>query len=78
MEFFSAVTTYPAGQFGRGQQSGDTVLSVHSVGKFQSGHLKICPDYENLPMQYTEIFKVVKKCNFSVENFDTFQFLIQK
>ena len=28
--------------------------------------------YENLPMQYTEIFKVVKNDNFHQKNFDIF------
>ena len=33
--------------------------------------------YENLPMQYTEIFKVVKNENFHQENFDIFLIFAQ-
>ena len=33
--------------------------------------------YENTPMQYTEIFKVVKKENFHEKNFDIFLIFAQ-
>ena len=33
--------------------------------------------YENMPMQYTEIFKVVKNENFSVENICYFSYFAQ-
>ena len=33
--------------------------------------------YENMPMQYKEIFKVVKKRKFSAENFDVFLIFAQ-
>ena len=34
--------------------------------------------YENMPMQYTEIFKVVKNENFQWKNFDIFLIVAQK
>ena len=33
--------------------------------------------YENMPIQYTEIFKVVKNDHFHQENFDTFNIFAQ-
>ena len=33
--------------------------------------------YENMPMKYTEIFKVVKNEKFQVKNFDTFLIFAQ-
>ena len=40
-------------------------------------HSKYTCHYENLPMQYTEIFKVVKNENFQWKNFDIFLIFAQ-
>ena len=37
----------------------------------------ITPHYKNMPMQYTEIFKVVKKESFQYKSFDIFLIFAQ-